>query len=259
MNEVLDTIMNRASVRRFRQQEIPQDTVHKIVRAGQQAPFTGQMYSVVATQEADIRQQLTECFGRLAQAPLFMLVCVDFYKLEEFIRSKGRVNQADDLSMLFLGIQDAAYFGQNMVLAAESMGLGSVFLGAAPWESDRLSDIFDLPERVYPLVGLVMGYPAEDPPPRPRIPTDLVLHWDRYSPMDDEDTERALKVMDAGLLREGYYKKLNARIPAEDETKESSYDEYGWSDHVSRKYGKRRRSFMSQLKESLARQGIDLE
>ena len=255
MNNVVDTIMHRASVRKFKDKSVPEEVVEEIVCAGQQAPFTGQMYSVVATADPQVHEQLTESFGRLAKAPLFMLICVDFNKLEKFIRSKGRINKADDLSMLFLGIQDASYFGQNMVLAAESLGLGSVFLGAAPWESDTLSEIFDLPERVYPLVGLVMGYPDESPPPRPRIPTEFVLHWDSYSELDEQDTDRALRVMDAGLLREGYYRKLNAKIPAGD-ADEISYDKYSWSEHVSRKYGQRRRSFMDELKKLLASQGI---
>ncbi|MEW6308366.1 MAG: hypothetical protein AB1492_04905 [Bacillota bacterium] len=70
--------------------------------------------------------------------PVSLLLCLDLRKLELLIAHQSRSNQADDLSMLILGIQDVAYAGQNMVLAAESLGLGSVFLGAArarPWST----------------------------------------------------------------------------------------------------------------------------
>mgnify|MGYP001424252696 CR=1 FL=1 len=175
----------------------------------------------------------------MTRGPVFMLFCLDYRKLETFIASKGRVNTASDAMMLFLGIQDVAYFAQNMVLAAESLGLGTVFLGSAPQLDSELREIFCLPDRAFPVVGMVLGYPAESPKPRPRIPTKFVLHRDEYYDLDADDVEEALSVMDAGLIREGYYARLNAKIkkpePGEDEV---GYDQYGWGEHISRKYAR---------------------
>lgn len=259
MNEVINAIMSHASIRSFTEQDVPEELIEQIARAGQQAPFTGQMYACIYTKDLDKRQRLSKLFGPLVQrGPVFMLFCLDFRKLEKFIASKGRVNTASDLMMMFLGIQDVAYFGQNMVLAAESLGLGTVFLGAAPNLDSELREIFNLPERVFPVVGMVLGYPAEAPAARPRIPTKFILHKGEYFDLAPEDVEEALSVMDAGLIREGYYARKNAKIqkpePGEDQV---SYDQYGWGEHISRKYA-RRSQVTDDLMEALRRAKIEL-
>lgn len=252
----LDNMMQRASIRQFSDRPVQRDKIEATVRAGQQAPFTGQMYSVIVSTDESRGEELAEIFGPLVQrAPVFALLCVDLRRLEKFIAARGRSNRADDLSMLFLGIQDVAYMGQNMVLAAEAMGLGSCFLGAAPFVAGQLRELFSIPPRVYPLVGLVMGYPAENPDPRPRIPLNSVLHWEEYRDLDEDAVEDALSVMDAGLIREGYYRRLNARIRMDEEDDDDlpSDDEYGWGEHVSRKYSLRR---LSGIREEMARAEI---
>jgi len=264
-SSVYETIMNRASVRRFEEREVPRELIERLARAGQQAPFTGQMYSFVVATDRTRRQKLAELFGPMvAAAPAFMLICVDFRKLEKFIAFRGRRNRADDLGLLFLGIQDASYAGQNIVLAAEEAGLGSCFLGMAPFVADKLAAMFKLPERVYPLVGLVLGYPAERPPARPRIPTSACLFWDEYHDLTDAEVAGAMTVMDAGLIREGYYSKLNARIPLSQESDApgedpAGYDKYGWSEHVSRKYGVHGDRITSGVLGHLERQGIHIK
>lgn len=241
MNEVMKAIMHHASIRKFTDQDVSDELIEQIARAGQQAPFTGQMYACIYTRDQAKRERLAKLFGPLVtRGPVFMLYCLDFRKLEKFIASKGRHNTASDMMMMFLGIQDVAYFGQNMVLAAESLGLGTVFLGAAPNFAAELKEIFNLPERVFPVVGMILGWPAEQPTPRPRIPTKFVLHQDEYYDLTAKDVEEALGVMDAGLIREGYYSKLNAKIPKPEAGEDDvDYDRYGWGEHMSRKYARR--------------------
>lgn len=236
---VIDTLMNRASIRRFEDREVEDILIEQIVRAGQQAPFTGQMYSVIATKDPQKKAEVAKYLGKLPLVgSVFMLVCVDFARLEKFIEVKSRENSFDDYWMSILGIQDASYFAQNMVIAAEGLGLGSVFLGSAPWITPQLKELFQIPPRVMPLVGFVLGYPAENPKPRPRIPTKHVLHWDRYQSMSQQEAEEALQVMDAGLIREGYYLQLQGKIRLKSQTSDPlDYDQYGWGEHISRKFG----------------------
>jgi nitroreductase len=238
-NPVVENLMTRASVRSFSDREVSDELIEKIVRAGQQAPFTGQMYSVVVSKKPEVREKMAQFFGPLPRlGTVFMLICVDFARLEQFIASKGRTNSFDDQWMMILGIQDAAYFGQNIVTAAESYGIGSVFLGQAPWLTPEFRDIFDLPDRVWPMVGLVLGYKGEQPPPRPRVPLETVLHWESYKTLNPTEVEAALEVMDAGLIREGYYRSRNAKVPLRGGQDDSvGFDRYGWGEHISRKYG----------------------
>lgn len=144
---------------------------------------------------------------------------------------------SNDLSMLFFGIQDAALMAENMVIAAESLGLGSCFLGNTPYRAESIQNQYKLPERVFPLVELVMGYPAEDFPPRPRYPLEFTLFEDEYKISEEMLTE-AMRVMDEGYLAQGYYVKQKAKIRLENGKKETfTYDDYSWTEHISRKWG----------------------
>lgn len=234
----IDLIMNRATVRQYLDKDVPDEIMWKLGRAAQQAPFTGQMYAFIYTRDKAKKEALSQHLGRFtANAPVFVLFCLDFRKLEKFIAYKDRENRANDVQMLFLGIQDVSYAAMNFVMAAESLGLGTCFFGGAPMLEPVLTGMFRLPQRVYPLVGMVVGYPAKRPAPRPRIPTSCVLFRDEYRDLDKDEVSQAMEVMDAGLIREGYYQSLGAKIPKPERDEDTvDYDRYGWSEHISRKY-----------------------
>lgn len=115
-------------------------------------------------------------------------------------------------------------------------------------------------EKVFPLVQLVMGYPAEDKPPRPRYPIDFVLFEDEYPELDDEKISKAMEVMDAGYLAQNYYKDLNAKIPIKADDREDKYtfEDYSWTEHISRKWGQRH-SDVERILEQLKKCGFEIE
>ncbi len=144
----------------------------------------------------------------------------------------------NDLALMLLGIQDAALMAENMVVAGRSLGLGSCFLGSALWRADKIAEKYDLPQRVFPLVQLVMGYPAEDPQPRPRYPLEFTLFEDKYPKLNENAISDAMKQMDEGYLTQDYYRRLKAKISLQANRKETfTYDDYSWTEHISRKLG----------------------
>jgi len=226
-NPILQTLLAHKSVRKYTDQKPTDEVLQAVVRAGQQAPFAAQLYSVLLTRKK-------APYG----APLWFTICVDLYKLERFMKLRGWEIVSNDLSMLFFGLQDAALMAENMVIAGESLGLGSCFLGNTPYIAGRIQKKYKLPLRVFPLVELIMGYPAEEYPPRPRFPLEFTLFEDRYPEMSDEMVERAMQVMDEGYLAQGYYVKQKAKIRLEHGKKETyTYDNYSWTEHISRKWG----------------------
>jgi FMN reductase (NADPH) len=228
-NPVVETMLNRKSIRRYTEEAPTDEVIVAIVRAGQQAPFASQLYSVLLTRD---RTKIP------FNAPLLFTICVDAHKLELFMARRNWEVVTNDVFLLLLGIQDAALMAENMVIAAESLGLGSCFLGAAPYRADEIAAGYNLPQRVFPLVQLAMGYPAEDPPPRPRYPMDFTLFEDRYPELDDEMVSRAMAEMDEGYRAQGYYRRLDAMIPLEGDRPETfTYDSYSWTEHISRKWG----------------------
>jgi nitroreductase len=123
-------------------------------------------------------------------------------------------------------------------MAAESLGLGSCFLGDTPYKADKVIEEYKLPKRVFPLVQLVMGYPAEDPPPRPRYPIEFVLFENEYPEFSEETVTEAMKAMDDGYLAQDYYRAEKFKIDLEGDRKETfTFDNYSWTEHISRKWG----------------------
>jgi len=227
-NPVINTMLAHKSVRRFKPDQPTDEIIEAVVRAGQQAPFASQLYSLLLSRKKKAP----------FKAPLWFTICVDAYKLERFMALRGWKLITNDLHMLIFGIQDAAYMAENMVVAGESLGLGSCFLGAAPYMAGRIIKEFKLPKRVFPLVQLVMGYPDEEFPPRPRYPLAFTLFEDQYPELSDEQVAQAMQAMDEGYLAQGYYRKQKAKIRLEGGREETfTYDNYSWTEHISRKWG----------------------
>jgi nitroreductase len=228
-NSVIEALLNRKSIRRYTDQVPSDEVVETIVRAGQQAPFAYQMGSLLLS-----RDRAHNAF----RAPLFFIICVDSHRHEAIMARRGWKIVQNDLSLLLFGIQDATLMAENMVIAAESLGLGSCFLGGIPYHAAKVVEQYRLPGRVFPLVGLTMGYPGENPPPRPRYPLDFTLFEGEYPQFGDEQVERASAEMDQGYLAQDYYRRQRAMIRLEGDREETfTYETYSWTEHISRKTG----------------------
>jgi len=247
-NPIIETMLNRKSIRSYTD-EMPSDEVlEAIVRAGQQAPFASQLGSLLLK-----RDQENNPF----KAPLFFIVCVDSYKWERIMALRNWTMIADDMLLMVLGMQDAALMAENMVIAAESLEMGSCFLGGIPFHSEEIIKDYKLPPRVFPMVGLTIGYPANDPPSRPRYPIEYMLFEDEYPELDDELIQRSMDVMDEGYRAQDYYRKLKAMIPLKGDREETfTYDTYSWTEHICRKWGQN--LFPPNLLQQFERCGFDL-
>jgi nitroreductase len=238
-NTVIDTLLNRKSIRKYTDEQPSDEVIETIVRAGQQAPFAYQLASLLLTRDPEKNPY---------QAPLMFTLCVDSHRFELIMRRRNWKIGSNDLSLMVLGIQDAALMAENMVIAGESLGLGSCFLGGAPFYSKEIIAEYRLPARVFPLVGLVMGYPAESPPPRPRYPLEFSLFEDQYPELGERAVQQAMDRMDQGYLAQDYYRNVNYMIHLDGERQETfTFDTYSWTEHISRKLGQWQKSSRSIL------------
>jgi len=222
-------MMQRKSIRTYTDVEPTDEVLETVVRAGQQAPFAAQLCSLLLR-----RDRSRNPFG----APWLFTICVDLHRMEQVMAYRKWKRKMSDLLALLLGIQDAAYVAENLVIAGESLGMGSCFLGATPYYAGQLIEEYRLPSKVFPLVQLTMGYPAEDPPPRPRYPMAFNLFEDGYPDFSTKQIESAVQAMDRGYLAQHYYEDLQAKIPLEDGKEDTfSYGDYSWTERISRKLG----------------------
>ena len=228
-NPILDVMMRRASIRKYTDQEPTDEVLETLVRAAQQAPFAGQLGSLLLS-----RNRQKNPF----HAPLLFTVCADVHRMERVMERRGWKRRSSDAAMLMFAVQDASYLAENLVIAAESLEMGSCYLGATPFQAERIVETYALPPRVFPFVQLTVGYPAETPQPRPRYPLSVSLFEDRYPELTDEMIDDAMGTMDEGYLSQAYYERSGAMIPlAEGRQETFTYETYSWTEHMCRKWG----------------------
>jgi len=228
-NQVIQTLLDHRSIRKYSLRKPSEGVIRTVVRAGQQAPFSSQLYSLLLS-----KNRAKHPF----HAPLLFTVCVDPHKFEAIMARRGWKLITNDLTLLLFGIQDASLMAENMVIAGRSLGLGSCFLGSAMYNAERIAKEYSLPAKVFPLVQLAMGYPAEDPHPRPRYPIEFTLFDGKYPELTDELVGAAMDEMDEGYLRQDYYRTRRAKIPLASRRKDPfGYEDYSWTEHISRKWG----------------------
>lgn len=207
MHPVLELLRSHVSVRSYTGAPIPDDAWTEILRAGQQASTdaTGQLYAAVEVRDPGLRARFAPIAGgqpHVHEAARLLVVCLDTRRLRLLLERRGeRYGMGPRVALLF-GISDAAFFAQNVCVAAEALGYGVCFLGAVQNQAREVADLLHLPAGVVPLWGLTFGVPAHTTPPRPRLPLGLVLHVDRYLDPSDAQMEEAYRVM-AAATRSG--------------------------------------------------------
>ena len=184
-DEVLNSILNRKSIRKFTDQPVTKERIEKIVRAGQSAP-TGsgqQAYSFILISDNEKKRQIIQAIGSqqfMDEAPIWLVICIDWMRFHMFCDAVELDIEISKVTRLYRGIMDTMLAAENMVIAAEAMGLGTVFNGGVGLQAKKLVEILKLPEKVFPVIMLCIGYPIETHAQRPRWPIDVVLHENEY-------------------------------------------------------------------------------
>ncbi|MCI3945730.1 Nitroreductase [Pseudomonas syringae] len=192
-NETIDQLLDHRSVRAFTDQPLPEGTIETLIAAAQSASTSSnlQVWSVVAVQDSDRKSRLSALAGNQAyirQAPLFFVWLADLSRVARVAeQQKVELEAIPYLESLLLGTIDAALAAQNAVVALESLGLGSVYIGAIRNDIEGVAKELGLPPQVYPVCGLCVGYPSTERPAqvKPRLPQSAVLHHEIYSAAAD--------------------------------------------------------------------------
>ena len=249
----LNLIHAHASVRRYKRDPVPASVVETLVRAGQRASTSSNMqtYSVIATANAEKRLALSKIAGgqkHVAQAPLFLTWCADRFKLARACELRGYTQNIGTMENFLVAAVDAAIAAQNAALAAESLGLGICYIGAIRNDPAAVIDLLELPQGVFPITGMTIGYPAQEKRTRPRLPQKAILHWEKYNQNQDEH----LLAYDQAMIETGIYKNRQVPIPE----KENETESYGWMEHTARRVSQEIRSELRAVIES---QGFGLK
>jgi len=184
MDPVLRLIAGHRSVRSFEPTRLDDDVVRECVAAAQQAATSSnvQPYALIRVEAPDTRAALARCCGdqpQVAEAGAFFVVCAE----QRRFRIAADLHDAPfepNLETFLVGAIDASIFAQSLVLAFEAQGLGICYIGGLRNELREVRRLLELPADVFPLYGLCVGVPAEDPGTKPRLAPEAVLFHERY-------------------------------------------------------------------------------
>lgn len=233
MNKVIELLQSHRSIRKFQDREVDQSIVEELVRTGQCAATSSfiQACTVIQVNDPQAREKLcTAAAGQqyVKEAPIFLVFCADMQRH----RLACDMHQADMLSgfteQFLTASVDCALFAQNVLVGAESLGLGGCYIGAIRNKIGEVDVLLDLPELVYPVFGMCLGYPAQDPEVKPRLPVEVILKQETYSGAGD------LQLIESYDQRvQGYYR-----------TRAGGQKDNSWSEQISEMLVKEARPHM---------------
>lgn len=187
MNDVINHLLSHRSIRSFQDKPVDEDQIDQIIQAVQAAPswINGQQVTIIAVKEPQQRAKFAELCGgqkHVAEAPLFLILCADFYRSYLAAQmEKLPFGALDDIDTLLVGATDVGIALGTAVAAAESLGLGTVAIGGIRRNALKVIDELELPPYVFPVSGLCIGHPADDPGQKPRLPKEAIYHEEAYN------------------------------------------------------------------------------
>lgn len=184
MTETIKLMKAHKSVRRFKEQALPQEDLTEILTAAQMASSwkNFQSYSVIVVRSQEKKDALYELVPQEAirQSAVFLLFVGDLNRAEKGARLHTDTFQPQGVEGLLISSVDAALAGQNALLAAESLGYGGVIIGLVRYKSEEVAELFNLPDYTYPVFGMALGVPNQNHDVKPRLPLENVVFEEEY-------------------------------------------------------------------------------
>ena len=228
MTPTIDTIRAHRSIRHFTYRPISDAEREAIVdsaRATSSSSFL-QCTSIIRITDPAMREKLVTLTGgqpHVAQAAEFWVFCADFNRHLQ-ICPDAQLGLAEQL---LLGVVDTAMMAQNALTAAESLGLGGVYIGCLRNNINDVTELLALPKHVLPLFGLCLGWPADNPDLKPRMPAAMLVHENHYQPVDAQVLAQYDEELASYYLSRGSNNRRDT-----------------WSDHIRRTIIKENRPFI---------------
>jgi len=232
---VIELLKGHRSIRQFTEKELSENLLISLIEAGQMASTSSfiQAVSVVRVVNSETRTAFSELAGNqryIESAAEFLVFCADLN------RNNERASALCDEDLEYAWVEqfiaatvDVGLFAQNVVIAAESSGLGCCYIGGIRNDPERVTQLLDLPELVYPVFGLCLGYPDQNPDIKPRLPVDAVLHQEQYRSAKQQQT--LLDRYDT-LVKHYYHERTQGKL------------DFSWSEQMAKQARSQKRVFM---------------
>ena len=185
MNQTIEVMLNHKSIRKFKDKKIDQEIINTLVDVARHTSSSNfmQSYSIISVNNIEKKQAIANISNQqyiAASGHLFIMV-VDQNRNMQIAKENNQDTEVlASFDRFLIGASDALLASQNILTAAESLGLGGVVLGSILNQVDQLIDILELPEYVFPILGIAIGYPDQEPQLKPRLPQSIMHFEDSY-------------------------------------------------------------------------------
>ena len=199
---MLDILMQHRTIRKYREDDISEELLNRILEAGIRASTTGnmQVYSIVVSRDTGMKKQLAGCHfnqSMVEKAPVVLTFCADFNRFNKWCRQSNADPGYDNFLSFFTAAIDALLVAQNVCVAAESEGLGICYLGTTTYLAGKIIDLLHLPKGVVPVTTVTVGWPDECPELVDRLPINAIVHSEIYQDYNPEDITRLYAAKEA--------------------------------------------------------------
>ncbi|MCM3760595.1 oxygen-insensitive NADPH nitroreductase [Alkalihalobacillus oceani] len=244
VNNISRLIQNHRSIRKYTEEPISSSILEDILSCAQWASSSHnvQSYSIIVVRDKEVKRILSKiCNSQewVVNCQIFLVFCADFYRLKLTTEMYSTNFENDEFENFLVGTIDTALAAENVIIAAESYGVGGVFMGGIRNDIGTVNDLLNLPQLVVPLFGMCLGYPAEIPCQKPRLPKKVVIHYDSYK------TEMYSELNEYERISADYYaRRTNGRKVT------------GWTKQMAEYLSK---PHIPDLKSSILKQGFPLK
>jgi nitroreductase len=246
-SETIALLQNRVSVRDYTDKPVSEQAIEAVLSAAFRAPTSSniQAYSVIAVRDPEIKQQIsviTNNQKHILTTSVFLAFCADLTNISDALKQRGHAIDDNNLEIGLVSSIDASLVGMSAYLAAESIGLKGVMIGAVRNDPVATAKALVLPRHVYCVFGMCLGWPADVPPQKPRMDYSRMVHYESYGQRrDDRDDVAAAADYDSALA--AHYSEIGKPTTAD-----------SWSHDIDRKFNPQQRQA---LREQLAERGFD--
>jgi nitroreductase len=198
-NEAIRLLIERSSCRSFSDQKISEEVMNLVLEAGIHAATGGnlQPYSIIKIEDEKTKQKLAtlnEDQMFIAVAPVNLVFCIDWHRIERWAELEAAPFSANrSFRHFWISFQDTVIAAQNICTAADALGLGSVYVGTVLECFREIKTLLNLPQGVFPVVLLSLGYPKVRPLPKRKLPVAVIVHDEVYKELSDDQLRDAFE------------------------------------------------------------------
>ena len=191
----MDSLKQRRTIRKYQPKDIPADLLNDLLESACRASTVGNMqtYSVIVTRDAERKKRLAPAHFHqpmVESAPVVLTFCIDLRRFSQWCRQRKAEPGYGNFEWFVTGAIDTLLVAQTFCVAAEERGLGICYLGTTTYNPDQIVDILELPELVFPLATVTVGWPDENPPQVDRLPLEAIVHEEVYHDYAPADIDR---------------------------------------------------------------------